>query len=561
MPNLICRGLSFAYDGAGSEKDIFSNLDLVLDTEWRAALVGANGRGKTTLLRLLAGELEPDRGAIERPVSTLLYTDRIQNEGLTAWESAREMAGPFRRWERRIEHLLSQGDDASLAEYGELESTYRSRGGYKIDVYLKTELTALAVPESVWSRSLTSLSGGEQTRTLLAGLFAAGADYPLIDEPTNHLDLEGRQILARYLAEKPGFLLVSHDRAFLDACIDHVIALNPDTVETQRASFSHWRQTHAERLAEQARSNELLRKDIRRLETAAAARRAGADAREADKTAGGRRRLPSERGGDSGFVGARAARQMKRALAVERRVGQAAEERRASLTDVEKVYPLKLLLPETPAPLHAPLVRTRDFQVRRTANLFRPVSFELPAGERLALKGPNGCGKSSLLDLLHSAAMGEPVTGSKGLSCAGSLQVASRIVVSRAWQIPRWRSGLLRERLEAGSLDESYFRQIMAALGVRGAVLDGSIEHLSQGQQKKIELARSLMTPAHLYIWDEPLNYLDVDARERIEAALLDAALLEAGASFIFVEHDARFVDRLATSEVTLVPAEEAPNG
>lgn len=545
MSNLICRGLSFAYDG--SEAILFSNLDLIIDTQWRAALVGANGRGKTTLLRLLAGELEPDRGVIERPVRTLLYTDRIQQEPLSAWDSARDMAGPFRTWERRIEALLLQGDEVSLAEYGELESTYRSRGGYEIDVRLQTELGALAVPESLWSRQLGSLSGGEQTRVLLAGLFAAGTEFPLIDEPTNHLDLDGRRILASYLAEKTGFLLVSHDRAFLDACIDHVVALNPDTVETQRSSYSLWRQTHEQRLAEQARSNELLKKDIRRLETAAQARRSGAEAREADKTAGGRRRLPSERGGDSGFVGARAARQMKRALAAERRAEQAADDRRGSLVDVEKAYPLKVLLPETAAALHRPLVRLREFSARRGSGLFKPVSFELRTGERLALQGPNGCGKTSLLELLVNGATGVTSPAQSDLTGEGVLEVASRIVVSRAWQIPRWRSGFLQEHLQASSLDESYFRQIMAALGVRGSVLDAPLSQLSQGQLKKIELARSLITPAHLYIWDEPLNYVDVDARERLEAALLETT-----ASFIFVEHDARFVERLATTTVRL---------
>jgi lincosamide and streptogramin A transport system ATP-binding/permease protein len=393
----------------------------------------------------------------------------------------------------------------------------------------------------LFERPIGSLSGGEQTRSLLAGLFASADAYPLIDEPTNHLDLAGRRQLADYLAAKPGFLLVSHDRAFLDAAIDHVIALNPETVDVQRSHYSAWRKAHLARLEEQARANRLARKEISRLEDAARSRRTGAEARESDKTAHGKRMLPSERGGDSGYIGARAARQMKRALAAERRADRAAAARRDTLVDVEKQYPLRVLEPPSPPPLRAPLIRMKALSVGRDMPLFDPVTFELCAGERLALLGPNGSGKSTLLDLL---------TGAGGLRVEGDWHLNGRIQVSRAWQIPRWREGLLRDHLLGARLDESFFRQVMAALGVRGEVLDGRLEQLSQGQLKKVEVARSLCMPAHVYLWDEPLNYVDVDARERIEAALLAA-----DAAFIFVEHDAAFVERVATGRVTLEPA------
>ena len=535
MPNLNCRGLSFAYDS--SETSLFDDLDLTIDTRWRAALVGANGRGKTTLLKLLAGELTPDRGEIERPVRTLRFSD-VADPSMSAWEAARSVAGPFRAWEQEIERLLALGDERSLALYGDLENRYRVRGGYEIDTRLAVEMDALDLPAQLHGRPFGSLSGGEQTRSLLAGLFASTDAYPLIDEPTNHLDLDGRRLLAGYLAAKPGFLLVSHDRAFLDAAIDHVIALNPETVDVQRCDYSTWRQAHLAHLEEQARVNRLAKKEIQRLEGAARARRSGAEAREADKTAHGKRTLPSERGGDSGYTGARAARQMKRALAAERRADRAAEARRATLINLEKQYPLRVLDPPGPVPLREPLIRARALTVGRPAGLFLPITFELRAAERLALLGPNGSGKSSLLDLF---------TGEGELVAEGDWHLHSRIQVSRAWQIPRWRKGSLREHLQRADLDESFFRQVMAALGVRGQVLDDPLEHLSQGQLKKVELARSLCTPAHVYLWDEPLNYVDVDAREAIEAALLAA-----DTAFIFVEHDERFIDRLATKRVTL---------
>jgi lincosamide and streptogramin A transport system ATP-binding/permease protein len=531
VSTIICRGLSFGFDG--SETDIFDRLDLTIDSHWRTALVGRNGRGKTTLLRLLAGELVPDSGEIETSVGCRLFTGQPDDGGLTGWQAAKSAAGPFLRWELTLERLLGEGDERSLEEYGELEIRFREAGGYQIDAGLDRELDALQINMALRSRPFDRLSGGEQTRCLLAGLFTVEQAFPLIDEPTNHLDLDGRRKLSEYLAGKEGFLLVSHDRAFLDACVDHVVALNPDTVEVHRTAFSVWRASYLARLREQARANESLKKEIRRHETTAAARRAGAEARESDKA-------PHT---DKGFIGARAARQMKKAINAERRAERAAESRRESLLDVEKAYPLKL--PEMPEGVSAstPLVAATNLVVIRGEPLFAPVSFKLVAGDRLAVLGPNGCGKTSLLELVA----GSPI------DYTGTLTRPGQVRFSTASQLPRWRTGDLAERLAGAGIELTRFRQIMAALGVRGAVLEQPLETLSQGQLKKIELARSLMEPAHLLIWDEPLNYIDVETREQIESLLVEDR--RRAPALISVEHDAEFIERTATSVLHL----EAP--
>ena len=149
---------------------------------------------------------------------------------------------PFAGGNARCPALLEGSpDEAALARYGTLQTRFQEAGGYEIDADLDSELSALDLDPSQWTRAFDRLSGGERTCCLLAGLFARSAGYLLIDEPTNHLDRAGRALLADYLRGKGGFLLVSHDRTFLDACIDHVIALNSDTVETRRSTFSHSR--------------------------------------------------------------------------------------------------------------------------------------------------------------------------------------------------------------------------------------------------------------------------------------------------------------------------------
>ncbi|MYE10557.1 MAG: ABC-F family ATP-binding cassette domain-containing protein [Gammaproteobacteria bacterium] len=528
MANILCRKVSFGYDG--TERNVFTDLDLVIDTGWRTALTGRNGRGKTTLLRLIQGELVPDRGSIERPVDVQGFPVSIADATISAFDAAKDAAGPFRRWEREMARLLDTGDEVSLARYGTLQTRFQEAGGYEMDANLERELAALGIDSALRSRRFDRLSGGERTRCLLAGLFARQAGFPLIDEPTNHLDRAGREHVAEYLHAKPGFLIVSHDRAFLDGCVDHVIALNPDTVETRRCSFSTWRQAFLERLARQEGANTELRREIGRLEDAAGQRRRGAEKREAEKGAHT----------DKGFIGARAARQMKRAIAVEHRAEKAVEERRQTLVDIERTYPLRL-----PGPSRhraRPLVTAHDLVVVRDKPLFAPISFRVRSGDRLAVVGPNGSGKTSLLEVLRQAP----------LAFEGTFTRPARLDIARVSQQPRWTTGFLSDHCAAGGIDESRFRQVTAALGVRGDTLERRLESMSPGQRKKIELARSFLSPADLLLWDEPLNFLDIDAREAIQEVVLQDT-----PTMVFVEHDAVFVDLVATATLELRPPED----
>ena len=520
MSTVSLRGLAFAYPGGPL---LFEDLNLTLDTAWRLALVGANGRGKTTLLRLLAGELEATGGSLTLSVAPRLFPRPVRGD-VTAFDAAIDAAGEFRRLEQDMAACAEAGTETALERYGTLQLQYQEAGGYDVGARVSTELTALDVPERLWRKPLDELSGGERTRCLLAGAFCRKDGWPLIDEPTNHLDAQGRALVAAYLSRQRGFVLVSHDRAFLDACADHVLALNADSVALRRTRFSVWRQEHLVRLDAAAARNRSLRREIDAFEANARMRRAGAGKREAEKAAHT----------DKGFIGARAARQMKRALAAEARAQRAAEERRATLMDVEKRYEVRF--PESSAS-QARVLLASNFVVRRDEPLFEPVSFELHPGERLVIAGGNGAGKSSLLAVAAGAS----------LATEGTLARAPQLRISQVRQEPLWQQGLLRDRLRGARLDQTHFRQIMAALGVRGEVLDTPIERLSPGQRKKIELARSLATPAQLYVWDEPLNFVDMETREALETAILRDQ-----PTMLLVEHDQAFVGRVATGVLSL---------
>ena len=401
----------------------------------------------------------------------------------------------------------------------------------------------MRLPATLLDRTFDTLSGGEQTRALITSLFLLEARYPLIDEPTNHLDADGRAALADYLAGKPGFLLVSHDRRFLDRTIDHVVSINASDVRVNQGTYAEWKtQMETEELHE-SRTRENIERQVKQLKRAAAERRQGADAREADKhsnsaSSGGSAML------DTGFIGHRAAKQMKRALNIERRMNAALAEKQGLLANLEKERELRVA---TSNARTAEVLTVQNLGLERDGRrLFEDLSFGIEPGDRIAVTGANGTGKSSLLDI---------VTGD--LEPSSGLVVRKNYVkLARAYQIPRWHSGSLRAHLDAAGIDETQFRQMMGVVGVSGGVFDAPLETFSQGQLKKVDLVHSLISEADVLLWDEPLNYIDVMGREQIETAILDNE-----PTMLFVEHDLEFVERVATRVINLGRPRRAKDG
>ena len=230
MALIDIQDLTFAYPG--SYDNVFEHLSLQLDTRWRLGLVGRNGRGKTTLLRLLQRQYEYD-GAISVPVPLDCFPS------------------PVSAPERDTLTILEEQEPGL-----ELWRIYK-------------ELDMLEVDAGVLFRPYSSLSGGEQVKVLLAALFLREGAFLLLDEPTNHLDLEGRRVVSRYLSRKSGFLLVSHDRAFLDGCVDHIMVINKRDIEVRQGSFSAWWRDKQARDDWERAENARLKREIGRLEDAA----------------------------------------------------------------------------------------------------------------------------------------------------------------------------------------------------------------------------------------------------------------------------------------------------
>lgn len=497
MAQIAIQQLTFGYEG--SSENVFEGMNLSLDTDWRLGLIGRNGRGKTTLLRLLAGMERPDAGSIVTPVQPVLFPQPVADGSRTADEVAQD--------------LLQGADWWRLAP----------------------ELQRLALPPEVLGRPYGLLSPGERAKLQLAALFLRENSFLLIDEPTNHLDTAGRQRLALFLRDKPGFIIISHDRALLDGCADHILALNRQSVTLQRGNYSVWEQECAQRDAREAAQNERLKGEIKRMEQAARRTEGWSEQVEQKKKGSKNSGLRPDRG----YLGHKAAKMMQRAKNIETRRQQALQQKQALLRDAEKHDPLKL----QPLRYHSSrLVEAEALQIFYEGRaVFAPVHFTLTQGQRLCVAGPNGSGKSSLLQLLCGASL---VHGGRLWQGTG---VRHSVLSQEATHL----CGDAGEYARQNGLAADLFFAILRKLDFPRAQFEKPMEQYSSGQKKKVLLAKSLCEPAHLYVWDEPLNFIDLLSRVQIEQLLLEFA-----PTMLFVEHDARFCQNIATQTLTLLPAE-----
>lgn len=488
MSMIQVEHLTFGYEG--SYDLVFNDVSFELDTDWKLGFIGRNGRGKTTFLRLLMGELH-GTGRIRAQVSFDYFPFAVPDEREMVWEMAQHVAPDVRAWR------------------------------------FQRELNLLEMDEGVLYRSYQTLSYGERTKVLLALLFARENHFLLIDEPTNHLDTQGRRAVGRYLNGKKGFILVSHDRAFLDDCIDHVLTIGRAKIEVQQGNYGTWEENKRRQDAYEFAANQRLKKEIGRLQEAARRTADWSDRTERGKIGQGVY--------DRGYVGHKAAKMMKRAKSVEARRERAVQEKAQLLHDVDASDPLRI------RPLHYAQNRLLSLQNVTVQYGAQPVcehiSFEIQRGERVALIGPNGCGKSSLLRL----ALGE------ALPHTGQVLRGTQLIVSSIPQGVEHLEGSLADFAQAHQVDLSRMMTILRKMDFTRAQLQKDLAFLSMGQRKKVLLAASLCQRAHLYVWDEPLNYVDVLSRVQLEAVIRQCT-----PTMLLVEHDRAFVDAVATRTIRL---------
>ena len=348
-------------------------------------------------------------------------------------------------------------------------------------------------------------------------------------------DLPGRAAVARYLNGKKGFLLVSHDRVFLDACVDHILAINKTEIAVTAGNFNIWWEQRQRQETFAQAQNKRLQGDIARFRQSA--RRAADWSNRTER--GKHEAQASGLAVDTGYVGHKSAKMMQRAKNVQHRQEAAIAEKSQLLQDVEQAEELKIHPLSFYSERLLELTQVSLFYGDR--EVCNDVAFTLRQGERLVLTGKNGSGKSTLLKFI----CGEAVRHT------GMLQRPNQLVISYVPQDTAQLRGSLKDYIEAQCVDESLCKAILRKLDVSREQFELDMSGYSAGQKKKVLLARSLSQRAHLYIWDEPLNYIDVLSRMQIES------LLQAyRPTMLFVEHDAAFCGTIATGQVALAALE-----
>lgn len=501
MSLIQINNLNFTYEG--SFDPVFENVTFQIDTDWKLGFIGRNGKGKTTFLKLLMHEYEYS-GSITASVDFEYFPFPIEDPSLMTYEILENVNPMMEQWE------------------------------------LIRELNLLDTDPEILYRPFRTLSFGEQTKSLLAALFLKEHAFLLIDEPTNHLDVCAREKVADYLARKKGFILVSHDRDFIDRCADHVLVLNRQSIEVRKGNFSSWYADKSARDDLERRQNESLKKDIHKLKEAA--RQA---ARWSDKVEGSK--IGTRVAGlkpDRGHIGHQAAKMMKRAKSLEHRKENAVREKESLLKDVETADSLKInVLDHHSRRLVSLQDITIDYRSGNAGNcehsspLLTHFSLEVLKGERIALSGKNGCGKSSLIKLI----LGEDIPHTGEIHLAGGLKI------SYISQDTSRLNGTLSAFAEKQGLDDALFRTVLRKLGLERVQFEKRIEEYSEGQKKKVLLAVSLCEPAHLFLWDEPLNFIDIFSRIQLEELLLASR-----PTMLFVEHDRAFREKVATRVVNI---------
>jgi len=495
-------------------KLLFENLDWLITPHDRVGLVGANGTGKSTLLKILGGMESLDYGSMTAARNTTfgyLPQDGLQLSGRTVFDECMSVFSGLRALEQEMEDLAHKmGElDPTSTEYAQVADRYQRisgefhmNDGYALDSQVGTVLDGLGFRKEDWTRYTEEFSGGWQMRIALAKLLLAKPNLLLLDEPTNHLDLETRNWLEQYLLQYPyAYLVISHDRYFLDVTVDRIVEIWNKRLQFYSGNYEKYLQQKQERRDSLVAAYKNQRERIEQLEA---------------------------------FIN-RFRYQATKAKQVQSRIKELEKVERIEIPPEEKT--IHFTFPQ-PKPSGRLVVECSGLAKSYGTNeVFRDVSFTIQRGDRIALVGVNGAGKSTLIKLLTSI---EPLT-------AGTMRLGHNVEPDYFAQ-DQYKE-LDPERRMLDDLSDVAPQKTMTELrGLLGSFLFSEddvfkpIGVLSGGERNRYALARMLLHPSNFLLLDEPTNHLDMRAKD-----VLLESLEKYNGTVVFVSHDRYFIDKLAT--------------
>ncbi|KAA0760876.1 ABC transporter ATP-binding protein [Bacillus sp. SH5-2] len=514
---LQVNGLSKLY---GAET-ILANIKLEVQTKDRIALVGRNGAGKSTLLKIIAGELSHDGGEIIKPKDVSIgYL--AQNTGLetslTIWDEMLTVFTHLQQMEtklRRLEQAMGKEENFSnaatyeklLADYDQLQLDYKDQGGYQYEADIRSILSGLGFPVETHQTTISTLSGGQKTRLALGKLLLTKPDLLILDEPTNHLDIETLTWLEQYLQGYPGaILIVSHDRYFLDKLVTQVYEISNKESRRFVGNYSKYLDLKSALYEQEMKRYEKQQDEIAKLEDFVQKNIARAST---TKRAQSRRK------------------QLDRMELLTRPLG---DSKSASFHfDIEKQSGNDVL-------------QVKDATIGYDADpIIEHVTMRLTRGDSVALVGPNGIGKSTLLKSIVNKLplLNGDVSFGSNVSVGYYDQEQANLTSSKRVLNELWDEYPLQPEKE--------IRTILGNFLFTGDDVLKPVSSLSGGQKARLALAKLMMQKSNLLILDEPTNHLDLNSKEILENALIDYP-----GTLLFVSHDRYFINRVTTTVVEL---------
>ncbi len=495
------------------DRVLFDNVTWQISDGERVGLTGPNGSGKTTLLKIFAGLEEADAGQVVKPADLsvgYLPQDGIAHEGRTVREEAMlafgvllEVRAEMHDLEERLGHpdVPDAGHEQMLARYSDLQDRFRLHDGYNIDLRIATVLQGLGFTQADLDRPTETFSGGWQMRLALAKLLLARPNLLLLDEPTNHLDLEARNWLEEYLHDYPhAVILVSHDRYFLDTVITRVAEVYLRQLNDYPGTYSHYLEESQARLERVREAKKQQDEEIERMKT---------------------------------FIG-RFRYQATKAAQVQSRIKM-----------LDKIVPIEVP-PERrrvhfsfPASVKSGRTVLEMERIRKAYGgnvVFERANLHVERGDRIALVGPNGTGKSTLMRMM--AGVEQP---DSGVRREGHQVVTQYFAQDEAVRLDPDLN--VYETLQSGSPVHMVpaIRNILGGFLFSGDDIYKRVAVLSGGERTRLAVARMLLRPSNTLLLDEPTNHLDLDSKDVLLEALADY-----GGTLIFVSHDRYFVEKLA---------------
>ncbi|MBE7063270.1 MAG: ABC-F family ATP-binding cassette domain-containing protein [Ruminococcaceae bacterium] len=503
------------------ERTLFSGGSFGVEERDKIGIIGGNGVGKTTLFRVITGELRPTDGSVAAAGDCKIgYLEQHAMAGSdeTLYEAVESVFEPLRRMERELAEIAAEIDlglgdlERLTARQHTLTENYQAGGGLTYKSRCRAALLGVGFSEEMLERPVSFLSGGERTMASLARLLLSDASLILLDEPTNHLDMEACAWLEEYLrAWRGAALIVSHDRYFLDRVTNKTVLVSGGRFTAYEGAYTEFMKKREAEYAFEKRRYQKQQQEIRRIEGIIETQR----------------RWGRERN-------------IRMAESKQKQIDRIAVDMERPPEDEKDVF---ISFHPARESAYEVLRGTGLSQQFDGEQLFRDADLQIYKNERVILVGRNGCGKTTLFSILRGARMPD----------SGTVTVGPRVDLGYYDQtqqdLPPQKTALEVVRDAFPQKTETQLRTALAALGLRGEAVHETVGTLSGGERAKVALVRLLLGAPNFLLLDEPTNHLDIDAKEALEAALL-----EYGGTVLAISHDRYFINKLATRILSMDP-------